>query len=127
MQEFILLVRNTGDGKAHMDHATHTRFLKACETYIGSLVANKNLISAQPMAREGRKITGNTGAFAENPYSGGPEQLVGYYLIRAQNMDEAMAIAKRNPEFEYVTGASVEVRPLKMVEQSTEYLYPAQS
>jgi hypothetical protein len=48
----------------------------------------------------------------------------GYYLVKAENLDAAIAIAKGNPEFEYSTTARVEVRPLKAEEAATGFRYP---
>ena len=39
-------------------------------------------------------------------------------------MNEAIAIAKENPEFEYVPTATIEVRPIKMKEEATKFVYP---
>jgi hypothetical protein len=39
-------------------------------------------------------------------------------------MDEAIAISKANPEFEYGKSARIEVRPVKVKEESTGYVYP---
>ena len=40
---------------------------------------------------------------------------------------EAIAIAKENPEFEYGTTATIEVRPVKMMEDATGFVYPGQT
>jgi len=124
MKEFMLLIRNEGDGKANLSPEQQQQFLKACQVYIEDLMKNGNLISAQPLVREGKMISGTTGNFTDGPYNETTEILVGYYHILANNMDEAIAIAKRNPEFEFVKGAKIEVRPIKMMEQSTQYTYP---
>ena len=50
------------------------------------------------------------------------EVQVGYY--RANDMEEAIAMAKDNPEFEFVPSASIEVRPIKMKEEATGFVYP---
>jgi hypothetical protein len=34
-------------------------------------------------------------------------------------------MAKENPEFEYVPSASIEVRPIKMKEEKTNFVYPS--
>ena len=44
--------------------------------------------------------------------------------ILAEDLDDAIAIAKGNPEFEYGTTARIEVRPIKMKEETTSYIYP---
>jgi len=49
---------------------------------------------------------------------------VGYYHLKADNLDEAIAIAKRNPEFAFVQGAIIEVRPIKIKEEQTGFVYP---
>jgi hypothetical protein len=50
--------------------------------------------------------------------------IVGYYHILAEDLEEAIAIAKKNPEFAYSTTARIEVRPIKTKEVITGYVYP---
>jgi len=45
--------------------------------------------------------------------------------ILAHDIEEAIDIAKDNPEFEYVPSASIEVRPVKTKEAETGFEYPA--
>jgi hypothetical protein len=124
MKEFMLLIRNEGDGKAGFSSEEQTRFLKACQVYIEDLIKSGNLKGAQPLVREGKMISGSTGAFKDGPFNETKEIIVGYYHILAKDIDEAVAIAKRNPEFAFVKGAKIEVRPIKSVEQSTNFTYP---
>ena len=49
---------------------------------------------------------------------------MGYYHILANDLDEAVRIAKNNPEFEFVPSASIEVRPVKTKEKETGFVYP---
>ncbi len=53
--------------------------------------------------------------------------MLGYYHILAENMSEAVEIAKGNPEFAYGTTARIEVRPIKTKEESTNYVYPGKA
>lgn len=124
MKEFMLLIKNEGDGKAALSAEEHQRFLKSCEVYIEELTRNDQLISAQPLVREGMIVSGSVGSFTETPFNGAIENMVGYYHILASDQDEAISIAKRNPEFAFIKGAKIEVRPVKMKEQSTDYTYP---
>jgi len=124
MKEFMLLIRNEGDAKANFSPEQHQQFLNACMVYIQKLTKNGNLKSAQPLVREGKMISGTPGAWKDGPYSETKEVIVGYYHILANNMDEAIDIAKGNPEFAYSTTARIEVRPIKMMEESTSYVYP---
>lgn len=124
MKEFMLLIRNEGDTKAGFSAEQHQRFLEACQVYIEQLKKNGNLKSAQPLLREGKMISGKPGAFKDGPFNETKEVIVGYYHILAKDLDEAMSIARGNPEFAFNPGAKIEVRPIKMVEQSTSYVYP---
>jgi hypothetical protein len=124
MKEFMLLIHNEGDGKANLSPEEQQQFLKACMVYIENLMKNGNLKSAQPLVREGKMISGTPGAFKDGPYNETKEIIVGYYHILAKDMDEAIAIAKGNPEFAYIKGAKIEVRPVRMKEESTSYIYP---
>lgn len=120
----MLIIRNEGDGKAALSPEEQQKFLKACQVYIEDLMKNGNLKGAQPLVREGKMISGTPGAFKDGPYNETKEIIVGYYHILAKDLDEAVAIAKRNPEFAFIKGAKIEVRPIKTMEPSTSFEYP---
>jgi len=124
MKEFMLLIRNEADSKSSFSPETHQQFLNACMIYIDGLMKNGNLKSAQPLIREGKMVSGSPGAFKDGPYNETKEVIVGYYHILAKDLDEAIAIAKGNPEFAYTKTARIEVRPIKMKEESTAFEYP---
>lgn len=120
----MLLILNPGDNENSMSPEKHTEFIKKCEVYIGNLKKEGKLISAQPLVREGKIISGSEGKWKEIPFDEkGREVQVGYYHILAKDIDEAIAIAKGNPEFEY-NFARIEVRPIKMKEEKTGFVYP---
>jgi hypothetical protein len=124
MPEFMLLVRNQLRHISETAPEKHDDFLKACENYIHDLKRENKLIAAQPMVREGKMISGTHGSFEEGPFNEGKDIIVGYYHIRANDIEDAISIAKANPEFEYSNTARVEVRPVKTKEASTGFVYP---
>ncbi len=124
MKEFMLLVRNEGDAKAALSADHHFAFVKQCETYIGKLKQQGRLIAAQPLVREGTIITATKEGWKEVPVNPDSRVQVGYYHILANNLHDAIEIAKDNPEFEFVPTASIEVRPVKMKEEKTNFVYP---
>jgi hypothetical protein len=124
LKEFMLYIRNQGDAKAALSPEEHFAFIKKCEVYIDRLKSAGKLIAAQPLIREGFIISKNGNAWNHTPIEATKEVQAGYYHIRADNLDEAIAMAKDNPEFEYVPSASIEVRPVKMKEEKTNYVYP---
>ena len=124
MKEFMLLIRNEVDHQAKWSPDQHQQFLQKCEHYIAGLKADGKIKSAQPLIREGKMVSGSKGAWKEGPFSDTKEVIVGYYHILASDLNEAVVIAKRNPEFEFGTTARVEVRPVKMKEENTGFVYP---
>jgi hypothetical protein len=57
--------------------------------------------------RDGKRVT-TDGPFAETK-----EQLAGYYLVEAANLDEAIALAEKNP---IASHGSIEVRPVRRLQ-----------
>jgi hypothetical protein len=55
-----------------------------------------------------RKTYGSAPAITDGPYAESKEQLGGYYLIRADDLDQAIALATDIP----IPVASLEVRPV---------------
>jgi hypothetical protein len=125
LKEFMIYVFNEGDAKAKMSAEKHLEFVKKCEVYITKLKAGDNLIAAQPVHREGISLAKNGNNWYNIAIDVKCKVQVGYYHIRAADMNEALLIAKENPEFEYVPTASVEIRPLKMTEEKTGFVYPS--
>src|SRR5262245_51710702 len=120
MKEFMFLIRNEGDAKASLSADTHLKFVKECEVYINRLKAQNKIIAAQPLIREGVTISKVGNAWREITCDPSKQIQVGYYHILAENMNEAILIAKDNPEFAYVPTATIEVRPIKMKEETTK-------
>ncbi|HME50933.1 MAG TPA: YciI family protein [Candidatus Lokiarchaeia archaeon] len=123
MNEFMLLIRNENDHFSTLSPEDQQAFLDKCMVYIEKLKEEGKLISAQPLERNGKIIFRSRGAWKDKPFTESKEVIVGYYHILAEDMNEAIAIAKENPEFEYGTTARVEIRPIKAKEESTGYEY----
>jgi hypothetical protein len=124
MKEFMFLIRNGNDAKLSLTKEEHLAFIKKCEVYIGKLKAEEKLVAAQPLAREGIVLSKNGNEWTEKAIAVNGEVQVGYYHILAKDIYEAISMAKDNPEFEYVPSATIEVRPIKMKEEATSFVYP---
>ena len=124
MKEFMLYIRNEKDAKKSLTDDQHYAFIKQCETYIGMLKSENKLIAAQPIVREGVVLKKTVSGWSEKDVVTDKETQVGYYHILAKDLDEAIKIAKDNPEFEYVPSATIEVRPIKTIETKTGFVYP---
>jgi hypothetical protein len=125
MKEFMLYIRNEKDAKESLKADEHLAFIEKCERYIGALKSENKLIAAQPIVREGIVLKKNGSGWTEKDITADSIVQVRYYHILATDLDEAIKIAKDNPEFEYVPSASIEVRPVKTKESETGFVYPA--
>src|SRR5712692_10764449 len=112
MQYLLMIYQNEAEyGK--IDAATGKKMLEEYGAFTQSIIQSGNFKAGdrlQPTTtattvrvREGKTLT-TDGPFAETR-----EQLGGYYLVEAKDLDAALAIAARIPQAQ---NGSVEIRPL---------------
>jgi len=111
--EYLLLIYANEAGIEAMDKAEMSAVMDDFRAFTDAIVKVGNYKGSnrlQPVStattvrvRGGRTLT-TDGPFAETR-----EQLGGYYLVEAQDLDQAIAIAARIPGAKY---GSVEVRPV---------------
>ena len=66
-------------------------------------------MAGSPLEPEGKVVSGKNGrVVADGPFAESKEAIGGYFLLRVNTLDEAVAIAKACPGLPY--GAVVEVR-----------------
>jgi hypothetical protein len=124
MKEYMFFIRKQHKSGETLSPEQHQKFLKSCERYIGKLQKEGKLISAQPIEWTGKIVSGGDEAWKEVSFDEPKEVIGGYYHILANDLEEAISIAKANPEFEYNAGTRIEVRPIKTRER-TGFVYPA--
>jgi len=95
--------------KVYGEYMQFTEDIKASRNYLAGAQLHPIATASSVRVRDGKELV-TDGPFAETH-----EQLGGYYLIEAKNLDEATHIAARIPSARYGT---VEVRPV--VERSAE-------
>jgi hypothetical protein len=97
--------------------AGHTQMLADYRTFTQDIIQSGNFKAGDALqptttattvrVRDGKTLT-TDGPFAETR-----EQLGGYYLIEAKNLDEALGIAARIPSAKI---GAIEVRPIRVFE-----------
>ncbi|MEK6282941.1 MAG: YciI family protein [Acidobacteriota bacterium] len=99
----------TDEERAHCyaESAQLTQDLNAAGQYLGAGPLHPVATATSVRVREGKRLV-TDGPFAETR-----EQLGGYYLIDATDLDEAIRIAARIPPVRFGT---VEIRPLMEIE-----------
>src|SRR5204863_7212922 len=67
--------------------------------------------AGHPLEREGKIVSGRKGrTVADGPFAESKEAIGGYFLLQADELNEALEIAKQCPGLDY--GIDVEVRPV---------------
>jgi hypothetical protein len=84
--------------------------------YIGKLMKEGTIKSAQPLDKGSRIVTQTNGIIKDGPFNESKEVIAGYFHIVAKDMDEAVAIAKANPIFQDIP-TKIEVHPMKGIPQ----------
>jgi hypothetical protein len=113
--EYLLLIYAEEKGWASLDEATQSTEIGKCLIFGKEFAEHiKGSNSLQPTTtattvriRNGKRLT-TDGPFAETK-----EQLAGYYLVEAANLDQAIAIAEKNPVAPH---GSIEVRPIRKLQ-----------
>jgi len=85
------------------DYGTFTESIRESGSYVAGDALQPTSTATTVRIRDGKTLV-TDGPFAETK-----EQLGGYYLVEAADMDEALKIAERIPSARY---GSIEVRPV---------------
>jgi hypothetical protein len=78
--------------------------------WIEKLNKEGRYVSGEPLLPGGKLVSGKNKTITDGPYTEGKELVGGYFVINAENIDEAAKIATDCPGFDY--GAKVQVRPV---------------
>ncbi len=112
MSEFILLFRG-GEGKTVQQSPEKWQaHMQKWMEWMGGLQKEGKFLGAQPLNEEGKVIKGTKKVVTDGPFMEGKEIVGGYLVCKADNYNEAVAIANGCPILEFDNGI-VEVREIK--------------
>jgi len=108
--EYMLLFRGPHWDKGLSANELQQAMDKVMAWFEG-LNARGKVKGAQPLGAQGRIISGaNGGLVVDGPFAESKESVGGYLVLQADNLEEAVAIARSMPALKY--GTTVEVRPV---------------
>ena len=90
MKEFMLIIRTQGDHLEALPAEQKQQHLDKVMNYLGDLMKSQKLNSAQPLEMEGTIISGTTGKFKDGPLNETKEVIAGYFLVKANSLEEAI-------------------------------------
>src|SRR5215510_10808709 len=112
MEKFILMFRggvhhayNANESKEGMEH------MKEWMNWMGMLQQKGTLAGGDPLLPSAKLISGSGKKVSDGAYTSQGEQVGGYLVVNANDLDEAVEIAKGCPIFK--EDGKVEVRPIQ--------------
>jgi hypothetical protein len=93
--------------QCYVESAKLTQDLNAKGQYVAAGPLHSVATATSVRVRDGKR------ALTDGPFAETREQLGGYYVVEANDLDEAIAIAERIPPARYGT---IEIRPLMEIE-----------
>jgi hypothetical protein len=112
MEKFLLLIREDFQRRANQSQEEIDSCCQIMNGWAETLAEAGNFISSEPLRMAGRHIGRDT-VISDGPFIEAKEAVSGYFLIRAENLEQAAAIAQTCPFV--VTGRmAMEVRPIML-------------
>lgn len=108
--EYLLLIRGN-DWESQLSPEEIQEFMGQFNAWFDGLNARGVLLSARPLAHEGKVVSGKNGqTVADGPFAESKEAVGGFFLLHLDSFEEALDIARTCPMAHF--GGSVEVRPV---------------
>lgn len=110
MTEYLLLFRNvSGDGKYLVTPEDMQQAMPKWQAWIGSIAREGKLVATNPVEYNGKVVSADS--VEDRPYLVKKELVVGYLILKAASVEEAVAISKTSPIITEYKG-SVEIRAM---------------
>lgn len=107
--KFALLLHDDEQSWLGLSEAEQGAVITEHMAYVDALVKAGAMVSGEPLDPAGTAKIVRGGAVQDGPYADTKEQLGGFYVIEADDMDAALGWAKRCP---IGPSGAVEVRPV---------------
>ncbi|HMG15568.1 MAG TPA: YciI family protein [Saprospiraceae bacterium] len=111
MKDFLLILRTEGSVWSDLPKDQLNKHIEQGMSYIGKLMSEGKLKGANPVDKGSRIVTENNGILKDGPFNESKEVIAGYFLITANDIHEAVEIAKANPIFKDIP-TKIEVHPM---------------
>jgi hypothetical protein len=108
--QFMLLFRGT-DWSKGLSPEEMQQVAAQWMAWFERLTTQGKATAGNPLEPEGKLVSGRNGrVVADGPFAESKEAIGGYFLLRVDTLEEAIAIAQECPGLAY--GAKIEVRPV---------------
>lgn len=106
---YLLLFRGT-DWHKQLSPEEIQRVMADWSAWFERLGAEGRLAGANPLENEGRVLKHGASGISDGPFAETKESIGGYFLLKVETLEEAVAIGRECPALPH--GIEVEVRPV---------------
>ncbi|TDE17566.1 YciI family protein [Dyadobacter psychrotolerans] len=110
MEKFLLLIREDMEKLKVLPDEDFQDCIKRMTHWVGDLAESGRYIAAEPLMTIGRYVTKDN-VLSDGPFIEAKEAISGYFIIQAENLEEATAFAQTCPQVLNKI-SKVEVRPI---------------
>ena len=111
---YLLLIAGDENRLNNLSESEQTQRHEAWGTYTNELVAADKLRGGERLRPAATattlRVNGGGRLLSDGPFAETKEQLGGFYVVDASNLDEAVDLASKMPHLQ--DGGSVEIRPI---------------
>lgn len=106
MKEFMLIFIGGADPSLSPEEMQN--HMTKWFVWVEKLKNSKTYVSGEALLPEGKTVKGAKAVVTDGPFAESKEVIGGYFIIKANSIEEAIEIAKESPDLPF--NASVEVR-----------------
>lgn len=114
MKDFLLIIKTEGSVWTDLLPELLQKHIEHGSAYIDNLIKEGKLKNANPIDKGSRIVSESNGIIKDGPFNETKEVVAGYFHIVAEDINEAVEIAKSNPIFNDIPSV-IEVHPMMPV------------
>jgi hypothetical protein len=111
---YLLLICGDENALNNQPEPEQSQRLQGCGTYTTELAATNKMRAAERLRPSATattlRLSGGNRLLSDGPFAETKEQLGGFYLVEAKDLDEAVDLASKMPHLQ--DGGAVEIRPI---------------
>jgi hypothetical protein len=113
MKDFMFIFRGPTPEDLQLSPEETQASMQKWFDWIGQLSAQGRYVGGDPLIKEGRSVAGKKPVVTDGPFAEGKELVGGYFIIKAETLEEATELAFGFPDFE--SQGSVEIREIMKI------------
>jgi hypothetical protein len=110
MEKFLLLIREDMEKRKVLSEEDFQACIARMGVWVEELAETGNYVAAEPLHPSGKYVKKDA-ILSDGPFIEAKEAISGYFIIRAENLAQAAAIAQNCPQVLNNTSV-IEVRPI---------------